>query len=343
MKTHLIPFLAMAVLALTSGSCTDKDGEKEQEQEKEFTLDSYNGHFVKALSDAYDTFKDTDELPVSINVDGMSYVKAKYVAGACLLIDKITASPEKWQDEDIELPKAAASTDDQWDTFDPDSLSLDDVKWLSANIYDYDLKNGRFPNYCTFPSKYVESDGTEHDNLLTFNNTAVIFARLFNEFVTNKGAFPSKVSSWQSDFLRKTTNCETDSPVVLSAMQTAIAGKTSVYDKAKALFEYSRDEWEWIDYSNTSRGSVKTIENKGGNCCDLSHALIAMTRAAGIPARYMHGQCQFSSSVIGHVFVEMYVDGKWYICDPSNNSNGFGTHNWTHMATFNGRYKTLPF
>ena len=333
-----------AFLAFSAESCSGKDDTTPSKpDEKEFTLDSYNGHFVQALSDAYKTFVETDELPASINVEGMTYSKAKYIAGACILLDKISTSPDKWQETDIELPKVSASSVDNWDTFYPDSLSLSEVKWLATTIYSYATEKGIFPNYCTFPTKYVESDGTEHDNMLTFNNSAVVLARLFHEYVAGKGTFPAKVSSWQSDFLRKTDDCEIDSPVVLAAAKEAIGTKTSVRDKAEALFNYSRDKWEWVDYSNTVKGSAKTITDKAGNCCDLSHALIAMTRASGIPARYMHGQCQFSSSVIGHVFVEMYVDGKWYICDPSNNSNTFGTHNWKHMVTFNGRYKTLPF
>jgi transglutaminase-like putative cysteine protease len=68
-----------------------------------------------------------------------------------------------------------------------------------------------------------------------------------------------------------------------------------------------------------------------------------MCRAAGIPARYLHGQCYFSSGVIGHVIPEIYVDGKWWICDPSNNSATFGTPTWKGMETFNGRYNELEF
>ena len=40
---------------------------------------------------------------------------------------------------------------------------------------------------------------------------------------------------------------------------------------------------------------------------------------------------------------EIYVDGKWWICDPSNNSATFGTPTWQGMETFNGRYNELEF
>lgn len=343
MKAKLIPFLVIAFLTLTSGSNACKDGDKDPGQEKEFSLDSFNGRFVQALSDAYEMFKDTDELPLTINVDGTTYDKAGYIAGACLLIWRISSSPDGWQETDIMIPNLSASSEDKWDTFEPDSVSFEEVKWLSGKIFDYALRNGRFPNFCTFPDKIVEPDGTEHDNRLTFNNSAVIFARLFNEYAARKGSFPSKISSWQSDFLRKTTNCETDSPVVLAAVRKAVSRKKSTYAKAEALYNYSRDEWEWVSNDSSVRGAAKTIEDKQGNCCDLAHGLLAMSRAAGIPARYVHAQCQYATRVAGHVYVEMYVDGKWHIGDASNNKNKFGTYKWKHMVIFEGRYKTLPF
>lgn len=339
--------LVLLALSAAMAGCSGKDDPvvPDKPEVKEYVSDgSWNGDFVVALAKAYDTFEDTDELPSTINVQGIRYGIDKYTAGAGLLLEKITSDPEHWQESDIELPaKCAAGREDRNNTFFADSLSLEEMKWLYGRMTAYAAEHaGVFPNYVTFPDPYVEEDGTLHDANLTFNNTAVVFARLFKEF-TKTSSFPAKMSSWQSDFLRKTSHCETDSPVVLAAMNEALAGKTTAREKAEALFNYSRDQWEWLNYANTRKGSVKTIQEKSGNCCDLSHALIAMTRAAGIPARYMHGQCRFSSSVIGHVFVEIHVDGAWYICDPSNNSNTFGHPNWTHMVTFNGRYKTLPF
>src|SRR5574344_334506 len=342
MKRFYLPLIACCALFVCFSSNSKDDPDPKEPTTNEFVSKSYNGDFVVALSKAYDEFASTDELPTTINVQGIKYSKGQYVSAACLILAKMQDNPKTWQDADIEIPKLSYSTSDTKDTFDPDSISISDVQWLAKTIYSYALKNTGYPNYCTFPSKYVESDGTEHDNMMTCNNAAVIFARVFNAFVKTS-TLPAKVSSWQSDFLHKESNCEIDSPVVLAAMKEAIGTATSTRAKAEALFNYTRDKWEWVDYTNTVKGSVKVIQDKAGNCCDLSHGLIAMTRAAGIPARYMHGQCQFSKSVIGHVFVEIFVDGKWYICDPSNNSNTFGTHNWTHMATFNGRYKALPF
>ena len=133
--------------------------------------------------------------------------------------------------------------------------------------------------------------------------------------------------------------------MVIAARDAALKGlpaDATVRQKAEAIYKYARDEWEWENYSNTRKGAVGTIKAKGGNCCDLTHATLAMCRATGIPARYLHGQCYYSS-VTGHVIPEIYADGKWWIADPTNNDSTWGTPKWKGMKTFNGRYNELEF
>lgn len=339
--------LLMAMLALPLLSCTpigNGDTPKDPTPEDPgFVARSYNGYFVEALAKAYDSFLETDQMPRSINVEGLNYNMGKYVGGACLLIEKIASDPKGWQDEEIELPeRGAASSETRYHTYDPDVISLEDLRYMAGAVMAYHQKNDNYPNFCTMPGKYVELDGTEHDNRITFQAMAVLLSRALKAY-TETGELPAEISSWPSDYLHSTRNCDIADPLVVSTMQEVTAGCTSELQMAKALFDYSRDEWEWENYYNSSRGAVKTIRDKAGNCCDLSHALIAMCRAAGLPARYMHGMCQFQSGEIGHVFVEIYAAGSWHLCDPSNNSNQFDGHNWKHMNTFNGRYSELPF
>lgn len=341
-KKYILFLASFALLAIDCGKQTPETPE-EPEKPVCDQFDSFNGRFLNALSMAYDQWVETDNAPNQILVDGVKYNKGMYVGAACMLVKLVYEKPEGWHLEDIGIDTlffTPGSADNS--TFFRDSISLEELLWLSDKNLNFGFENKRLPNYVTFPTKYVESDGTEHAELLTFKNGAVIYLRVINYFVNNK-KLPEYVNTWGSDFLRSSPNCPIDDPVVLENMNKAIKGKTTEREKSVALFEYSRDVWEWEDYANTRGGAVKVMQDKLGNCCDLSHALIAMTRAAGIPARYMHGQCQYSEAVYGHVFVEMYVDGKWYICDPSNNSCQFGTHNWTHMVKFNGRHRDLPF
>ena len=359
--------LTCAALVIACGCQTRPVGPDEPD-EPVFSLDSYNGHFVEALSGAYETFLEKDELPPSVNVEGLLYGKGQYISAACLLLKRIQEDPEHWQEGEVDVPvKMNWGGNEGNNTFEQDSISLEALTWAAAKVYDYAIKNGSMPNYCSFgaiscsgfgaDSTYTYTydtpfkDGVKYIGNFISRDYGAALCRVFHHYCS-KHVLPEKVGTWGSDYLRKTSNCETDSPVVLEALAAALKNlpaNATLRQKAEAIFAYARDEWEWEDYYNTSKGSVKTIQAKGGNCCDLTHATLAMCRAAGIPARYLHGQCYFTpktpgvNRVIGHVIPEIWADGRWWVCDPSNNSATWGHPTWKGMEKFNGRYKTLPF
>ena len=356
MKKFPVLFLACALVCAACGCGKTVNPEPEPGPEVPvFKLDSYNGQFAQAIADAYDKFEETGSLPVRVNVEGLEYNKGKYILAACMLMEKIEADPDHWQDQDIEIPVAAFGDEYRWNTFDPDVIDLQHVRYMASRLLGYAQEKGSLPNYVTFPSGDESSPGympqltmvvTKHDNQMNLRACMVVLPRVFNYWVKNEGKWPEEVSSWPATYLDAVNNCPKDDALVkstLAAALTGLAADATPRQKAEAIFKYNRDEWEWENYSNTKKGAIGTINAKGGNCCDLTHATLAMCRAAGIPARYLHGQCYFSSGVIGHVIPEIYVDGKWWICDPSNNSATFGTPTWQGMETFNGRYNELEF
>lgn len=155
----------------------------------------------------------------------------------------------------------------------------------------------------------------------------------------------STVTSAYKQYLVATKNCQVNSPVIQSLAKTITAGKTTALAKAKAIFSYLNDKTSYTYYLNTRNGALTTWNKKTGNCVDLTHLFVAVSRAAGIPARYVHGaNCVFRSGlVVGHVWAEVYVGGTWYKCDISSNYNSFGKIvNWNRCGAIN-RYTSLPF
>ena len=155
----------------------------------------------------------------------------------------------------------------------------------------------------------------------------------------------STVTSALAQYLKATKNCQVNNAVIQSLAKNITAGKTTALAKAKAIFSYLNDKTSYTYYLNTRNGALTTWLKKTGNCVDLTHLLVAVSRAAGIPARYVHGaNCVFRSGlVVGHVWAELYVGGTWYKCDISSNYNSFGTIvNWSRCGTIN-RYASLPF
>ena len=344
MKRYITSIAVLSVLLFISCACDKNSGDSGKDDvDVEFTATGWNGYFAEALAKAYDEFSETGDIPATVNVEGLKYNRGRYLAAGIQILRKIIAEPDTWQDEDVTYIIASGPDSYANNTFNDDVMTFDAFMDVLDIAYEYAGERNVFPNYCTTETEHKDPDGSVYSVKMTINTIYVMMTRVFAYFVENN-SLPEEISTWDADYLHETLNCEVSDPLVVSAMETATEGLVSDYDRAKAIFEYARDEWEWLNYNNTSKGAVGTIQDKGGNCCDLTHAIVAMSRAVGIPARYRHAQCQYASGVIGHVIAEIYVDGVWYLADASNNENTFGNHEaWSHMATFNGRYNELPF
>jgi transglutaminase-like putative cysteine protease len=75
--------------------------------------------------------------------------------------------------------------------------------------------------------------------------------------------------------------------------------------------------------------------------------VVALCRAAGIPARFSHAKnCKFNSGLVtGHVWAQIYIDGVWYTADATSRYNELGNiKNWnTNSFTNLNQYIHLPF
>ncbi|HEX7468663.1 MAG TPA: transglutaminase family protein, partial [Methanobacterium sp.] len=144
-----------------------------------------------------------------------------------------------------------------------------------------------------------------------------------------------------------TTNCQSNDPAIVALAYSLASGANSPLQVGTRIFNWVRDNISYEFYYDSQKGAVGTLNSRGGNCCDTVHLLIALARAMGIPAEYVHGTCYFTASGAwyGHVFARLYINGVWYDADAISSRNSLGViNNWdTTSWTFNGVYKTLPF
>lgn len=215
---------------------------------------------------------------------------------------------------------------------------------LAVRIGSYLDSSGKAPNFATSTLGKIR-----------YESLIYLESRILNFYGVNK-VLPkyAAVNPWTSitsdpsslsQYLQPTDNCQSNDQRIISLVKSVTAGKTSAYDKATALFNWVRDNVEYSFYYNTKYGAIGTLNSKKGNCVDHSHLLIALLRSAGIPARYEHGIVNFSDGTFGHVWAQVYVNGKWYIADPISSKNSFGIiNNWdTSDWTLVGIYAELPF
>lgn len=79
--------------------------------------------------------------------------------------------------------------------------------------------------------------------------------------------------------------------------------------------------------TTVSTHASEVIRNRTGVCQDFAHAMIALCRAVGIPARYVSGYFYDTSrghslrgSEASHAWAEVYIDKfGWIGLDPTNN------------------------
>lgn len=124
-------------------------------------------------------------------------------------------------------------------------------------------------------------------------------------------------------------------------------GYSSKLDKAGIIMHYVADQIYYDYYANSRKGAHKTLKSKYGNCCDQASLVIALCRAAKIPARYAHAQgCTFNSGFrSGHVWAQIKVGKMWYVADPTSYRNYLGkVNNWNTKSYYSlHKYAYIPF
>ena len=178
-------------------------------------------------------------------------------------------------------------------------------------------KNGRLPTYVSYGTRKI----------------------LISTFQQNVATIGLKINTTP-------VNTQPDTSSISALARSLATGSTSQYNTAVKIFNWVRDNIAYSFYYNTKYGASGTLISRTGNCVDTSHLLIALSRAAGITARYKSGYCQFSSGTwYGHVWANLYVNGKWIPADAISYRNSLGVINNWNTATFTlyGTYTTLPF
>ncbi|MEQ9410071.1 MAG: transglutaminase family protein [Fuerstiella sp.] len=79
--------------------------------------------------------------------------------------------------------------------------------------------------------------------------------------------------------------------------------------------------FEQLDYTpgstNTMTTATDVLLQRTGVCRDYAHLAIALCRGIGIPARYVAGYAVNLQPPDFHGFMEAFLDGRWYLFDPS--------------------------
>lgn len=135
-------------------------------------------------------------------------------------------------------------------------------------------------------------------------------------------------------YLKPATGIECDNPRIVELAAEITAGCTTDDEKARALFNWVRDEvaytmnapfWDMKFYLATS-----VIDRGEGYCVQKSCVLTTLARAAGIPSRMCFADIEnlaIDQEVVDlmggtrlftyHSYTEWFIDGQWRMATPT--------------------------
>ncbi len=122
-------------------------------------------------------------------------------------------------------------------------------------------------------------------------------------------------------------NAETlvpDLPTFRTIAGEVTHGKTGDLARARAIFDHTVETFKYQRYgTGWGQGdAVRACDARSGNCTDFHAYFIALSRAAGIPARFAIGAAIPSDRDDGgidgyHCWAEFHAEGKWWPVDLS--------------------------
>jgi len=137
----------------------------------------------------------------------------------------------------------------------------------------------------------------------------------YQAVVTSQSA-PAPVDDFDLiTYLRPSRYCESDTlgPTAASEFAGLVDQKLLA-----AVTEWVADKLTYVPGSSLpTDGAVRTLLGRQGVCRDFGHLSIALLRAVNVPARLAGVFAPGLSPMEYHAVCEAYVDGAWYVVDPT--------------------------
>lgn len=128
-------------------------------------------------------------------------------------------------------------------------------------------------------------------------------------------------------YLYPSRYCQSD---LFTAQALALFGAMPQgYGRVLAIRDWVRSQVEFRSLtSNSMTSALDTLNTHVGVCRDFAHLMIAMCRALNIPARFTTAIDFGADPALGptdfHAYVEVYLDHRWYLFDPSGTAIPMG-------------------
>lgn len=139
---------------------------------------------------------------------------------------------------------------------------------------------------------------------------------------------PQVKTSWESpvevEFTLPKVGIESDHPIIINQAAELLNDPFRIYQFTAHHLVFSEE-----NCGDTNTSALEAYKLATGSCVEYSRLMVALCRAAGIPARVIIGtilpddfyplQPRYAASIpgSGHAWVEYYSQGSWHLADPS--------------------------
>jgi len=119
------------------------------------------------------------------------------------------------------------------------------------------------------------------------------------------------------EYLKPDDKWEVSNPAIISKAHELSGSETNTYLILERIAEFVGSGLEY-EKQEARRGALWALTNLRGDCSEFTDLLIALARAAGIPARAVYGWGYSEDNLAGHAWAEAYLPGVgWVPVDPT--------------------------
>ncbi len=124
-------------------------------------------------------------------------------------------------------------------------------------------------------------------------------------------------------FLYAEANVEADDPTIQALADQLSNEQANRCQTLRVLYDYVGDNITYSSYQAGDHGAIWALDQGSGDCTEFADALLALSRGAGIPARFLEGVTyrEGTRSDLGqikHDWLEAYLPGiGWVPLDPT--------------------------
>jgi transglutaminase-like putative cysteine protease len=195
-----------------------------------------------------------------------------------------------------------------------------------------------------YDNQYAEFDFSNHPAGTTIT-VDIEYKVTVNELVYNLSLCQGELPD---EFTQPELHIESANPQIRTLSDQLSKGKQTACDQVRAFYDYAGDKLTYT-YNQNDWGAQATLGKMGADCTEYADLTIALSRAAGIPARYYEGLLYLEKQTddlakTEHAWLDTYLPGSgWVVLDPTlgrspvNRDTYFAHYTPNHIIVTTGR------